>query len=215
MKKRCVAFGLSLLVLVMLLCGCIVFERNESPSAAQRPGLNAAVADLPELQSFSDHAYEHYEYQFAPVDHALLFHDGTVEEIAPDDPRLFRLLNFIAASESENSNWLRQGYVEKAEIEQRCENSSYMEVYFQSPDVPGDTVLGDVPEIWILGAAVMIDQNDIGRVEEHWPYMELYYDLVDQGIVTDEQFSIELSSNYSGKPWLDLLVYAGFLSEAD
>lgn len=78
MKIRCFAFNLFLLVLVMLLRGCIVFERNESPSAAQRPGLNAAVADLPELQSFSDHAYEHYEYQFAPVDHALLFHDGTV-----------------------------------------------------------------------------------------------------------------------------------------
>lgn len=214
MKIRCFAFNLFLLVLVMLLRGCIVFERNESPSAAQRPGLNAAVADLPELQSFSDHAYEHYEYQFAPVDQALLFHDGTVEEIAPDDPRLFRLLNFIAASESENSNWLRQGYVEKTEIEQRCENSSYMEVYFQSPDVPEDTVLGDVPKILIVGAAFLVYQND-GHIEEHWPYMELYSDLMEQGVVTDEQFSAEFDLDNSGKPWLDLLVYAGFLPEAD
>ncbi len=84
-----------------------------------------------------------------------------------------------------------------------------MEVYFQSPDVPGDTVLGDVPEIWILGAAVMIDQNDNGRVEEHWPYMELYHDLVDQGIVTDEQFSINYPQTYS-EALLDL-PYAGFI----
>lgn len=214
MKKRCVAFGLSLLVLVMLLCGCVVLERRESPSAAQRPGLNAAVADLPELQSFSDHAYEHYEYQFAPVDHALLFHDGTVEEIAPDDPRLFRLLNFIANSKDEGTNWLRQGYVEEVEVEKRCENNPYMEICFQCPDVPEDTVLGDVPKILIVGAAFLVYQND-GHIEEHWPYMELYSDLMEQGVVTDEQFSAEFDLDNSGKPWLDLLVYAGFLPEAD
>ena len=89
-----------------------------------------------------------------------------------------------------------------------------MEVYFQSPDVPGDTVLGDVPEILIVGAAFLVYQND-GHIEEHWPYMELYSDLMEQGIVTDEQFSAEFDLDNSGKPWLDLLVYTGFLPEAD
>ena len=153
----------------------------------------------PDLQRFSNCSYDEYEYTFSPIKSALYYHDGIAEEVPVDDPRLYMLLNYIMYSENNSSSWVRQGYIGIDEIEDHFGNCPQLEIHFRCDGSPKDDILGDIPHIIITGATVLLfEDND--HIEQHWPYMELRRDMVKIGIVSEEEFTNEMDSDYLGTP---------------
>lgn len=200
----------SFVVICVLLCGCNQFSpqiETHSSSVTSEP--SDLEASPPDLQRFSNCSYDEYEYTFSPIKSALYYHDGIAEEVPVDDPRLYMLLNYIMYSENNSSSWVRQGYIGIDEIEDHFGNCPQLEIHFRCDGSPKDDILGDIPHIIITGATVLLfEDND--HIEQHWPYMELRRDMVKIGIVSEEEFTNEMDSDYLGTPWLDLLKISGF-----
>ncbi len=200
----------SFVVICVLFCGCNqFFPQIESHSSSVMSDPSDLSASPPDLQRFSNCSYDEFEYTFSPIRSALYYHDGISEEVPVDDPRLYMLLNYIMYSENDSSSWVRQGYIGTAEIEEHYGNCPQLQIHFQCDEYPKDDILGDIPYIIITGATVLLfEDND--HIEEHWPYMELRWDMVKTGIVSEEEFTHEMDSDYLGTPWLDLLKISGF-----
>ena len=200
----------SFVAICVLLCGCNHgFSQIESHSSSVMSEHTDVATTLTDVQRFSNDAYDDYKYTFSPIKSARYYHDGITEDIPVDDPRLYMLLNYIMYSENNSTSWVLQGYIEIDEIEAHFGNCPQLEVFFQCDGSSEDDVLGDVPQIIITEATVLLfEDND--HIEQHWPYMELRRNMVKMGLVSEEEFANEMSSDYFGTPWLDLLSISGF-----
>lgn len=188
--------------LFVLLAGC-------SNPRIPPTGARFYVEELPKIQSFSAKKLESYEMQFSPVEEVTLYRNGQKERISEDDPRLIRLINFIAKSENDSSVYVRQGLIPMEEVMEKYCSRTYLEVIFRTP-IKGDSIgLKDISKILVSKSALLMFLDD-DRIEEHFPYMELFEKMVTQGYVAEEDIQNELSGHYPGDPWIDLLTIAGF-----
>lgn len=182
-------------------------------SACKDPAIDGQPTEtgLPAVESFSDTEYEDYQYHFRPVQKAVYKHDGIEETIAADDPRLIRLLNFLAYSENQMlSIWL-QGCVEEAEINTYLASDAPMlDVAFVMEGEPKNDTLGDTPRILVCGDSYLLfiqdgitNNGEKGLVaERYWPYASTIE-------WTSETGNVSLEGWGTGY-WMDILEYAGF-----
>ena len=167
--------------------------------------------ELPAIESFSSTAYEEYEFHFSPVKSAVLQVNGSKEVIKPDDPRLVRLLNFLAFSAEKGLSTLRQGYVMQDEIDgYLSSNEAMLEVTFSRGEASGTNILSNTPKIVVCGDSyILFVDSEIANngiqgmhAERHWPYAVL---------VPVAQREEKLSYNGWGSGyWMDILEYCGF-----
>ena len=210
MKRFC--FCLLFFLFVFSICSCADPFAPENPvqESAPRAGMKRWVDGLPEIQSLSGERLEDFEYQFSEPSAAVLHRIETEESVRTDDPRLFRLLNLIAYSESHGTCWLTQGYVDTDVVTGWCREAPYLEVSFDTGK-PHDDTLGDLSKIIVVrGTVFMFEEEE--RIERHWPYLACYEALVEQGEVEKSEFRKEMAKpeDPSEAPWLNLLTYCAF-----
>ncbi len=194
-----------IIILIMLLCmasfGCK--KKEEQP-----------VDTLPDISSFSSEEYEDYEFVFPPVKSAVYYHDGTEEVIEPDDPRLIRLLNYVAYSYGEYTWWL-QGFVYESEIaDYESQDIPMLEVWFspENDDEPATQMSGAKHMLLCANAYILYADQDkfIDWKEKEtdriatmfWPYMSI--------IDNCDESSNDTNSDWGNDEWIDVLSDAGF-----
>ncbi len=196
-----------------VLCCLCAFLLILSLSACEAPAIDEQPTEtgLPAMESFSDTEYEDYQYHFRPVQKAVYKHDGIEETIAADDPRLIRLLNFLAYSENQMLSIWRQGYVEEAEIHTYLASDAPMlDVTFVMKGEPKRDTLGDTPRILVCGDSYLLFEDPkIANngytglfAERYWPYASIIEWTSKTGNVSLEDWG----TGY----WIDILEYAGF-----
>lgn len=149
-----------------------------------------------------------YEGRFAPVASATLYADGQSQEIDADDPRLVRLLSFLAFAADEMLDSYTQGVVYQDNID-ACYASgmTVLEVVFAVDDVNDHSLL-DCPKILVSGDSYLLFldpafyplEAEGDFAERHWPYQSLAPERAAQSGVSD----------WGGEYWLDILQYCGF-----
>lgn len=183
-------FAVLIIALLFFLSGC--------NSASTDPLSNLTIPD------------SGYQACFAPVEGAVLYVDGVPQKINVDDPRLIRVLNFLAhAKETMQYSWT-QGFVYEEEINQYYSSDATMlEVTFAVDAVSDQSIHRDTPKILISGDTyiLFVDSKTMNNgieeihAERHWPYEE----LAPEGAT---QSNTDLS--WGGDYWLDILEYCGF-----
>lgn len=203
---------LFLLIILLSLSGCGKrLEKDSTPA-----GINYPMEGVPDIGAFSGEKYEDYRCHFAKIKSVTLYTDGTGQSISPTDERVFRLLNFIAYSLSENSYSYMTGLVMEDEISCWYDFPTMLEVEFQETDVKIENRIIFDQRILISGNSYLQVLNPEGYAwvggqvaERKWPYMSHFRQ-------TDETGSREDQENFetSGvKPWIDLLAYAGLTQQ--
>ena len=187
----------------------------EAQDNVPQEGLRYEVDGVPKAEAFSDSAYEDYEHHFLPVSSAVYHHDGVDEEITPHDPRLIRLLNFLAYSEEIHASSIRQGYVEGDEIHDYLTTDARMlEINFDY-DGTSSSFLSTY-KILICGSTYLmfIDTQksswalgDGDFAEQRYPYDELLCEQVMSGALPED---VLYEKTWDGTNWLDILTYCGF-----
>lgn len=151
-----------------------------------------------------------YERCFAPVESALLYVDGTTQEIAADDPRLIRVLNFLAYAAETMQYSQTQGYLYEERISQYYSSDATMlEVTFAVDSESDHSIHRDTPKILICGdtyllfvdSETMKDGIEEVHAERHWPYAQLAPNGARQSIA-----DLSWGEDY----WLDILAYCGY-----
>lgn len=201
-------------VLACCLCGCAKKQENYL-----REGLYCNVPNVPRIEKFSGKAYEKYEYHFSPVESAVYVYNGTEIAIEADDPRLIRLLNFLAYSDEKDLSWWLQGYEYEDEINVfLASDVPRLEVNFIEEPLTFGSALEKTPKIIICGDTFLLYTREPGpdgteRADRRWPYAELYMKWADKEKVDERN---RLSSKRWGTDcWIDLLVYAGFTKPSE
>ena len=184
--------------------------------AAHDNGVQAGI--VPDIQTFSGSDYEAFEFHFPPVDYALFYHDDTVDTISPEDPKLIRLLNFIAFSSSNSLSWVRQGYIPEDEMVRHYDHWSRIEVFFRSVSPSEDEGLAEDPHV-ILTPRIIIAKNVVFEyasnntdIDEYWPYLAIYWSKAENGEISKEAFENEMYGETIEAPWIDLIKLSGFES---
>lgn len=207
----CVLFAILLCFLIM---DCIR-QKEIVPN-----GLKYAVEGLPSIDRFSNSEYEDYSHHFSPAISAVYFHGDQQEVIDAADPRLIRLLNFLAYSEETNySAWL-QGYLEEEDINRYISSDvPRLEVVFDRSNHADGHILSITPKILICGhtCLLFVDTEraswplDKGLyAEQYYPYFELLNEMVISGQLEDD---VLYKNELENDSWLDLLTYAGFCAD--
>jgi len=170
-----------------------------SPSGPISTGQYADAPDLPDYNTFPSTGTSHY----GEVTSAQIKVGKVTREIAADDPRLIRLLNFIGPAVKDSSiSVVRQGLVKAEEIQDIDRTApSVLKIKLASHE--------KFSEIWIygdtfLGIRQAESAKDI-RANQVSPYMCLA-----------TKSGWKLPSNQSDptrEVWIDLLQYAGFGAE--
>ena len=205
--------GLCALMIAVMMVGCINANRidpTETTTTEITSTETSTGRTLPNITMFSETEYENYKTHFSPIKSASYRCNGTVEEISADDPRLLRLLNFIAYSSENAMDVWRQGYVFEDEVNS-CLSTDYpmIEINFYNEKGRSGSAIGDTPKIIICGDSYLafvdstLENNGLEGVfaEQFWPYGELVTGT------NDTDFQIE---NWGLKYWLNILEYAGF-----
>lgn len=205
--------GLYAFVVAVMMVGCINSNRINSRETTTNEITFTETSigkTLPDITMFSETKYENYKTHFSPVKSASYRCNGIVEEISVDDPRLLRLLNFIAYSSENVMDIWRQGYVFENEVNSCLATDSPMiEIEFYNEKGHSGSTIGDTPKIIVCGDSYLalvdptIENNGIEGVyaEQFWPYGELASDTDKTNFSTD-------SWGYSS--WLNILEYVGF-----
>ena len=186
MKRKTACLLLALLLLVLSGCG-------EKPTAGPY--------GLPKLESFSDEQYEEYALVFPPVVSATYRCGGQETEIEVNDPRVVRLLNFIAYSWERELTYYRHGYVENDELMQILNKDIPMLkiVFDNEPFQSEEDCVANVPEILILEDIFLLypyhdyeNNPEESWAEEYYPYGALVVDAYMEGSVDsiEQGFSI-------------------------
>ena len=206
--------GLCVLMVAVLMFGCnnIANSGNFTETTITEVTSTETSMEntLPDIKIFSETEYENYKTHFSPVKSASYRCNGTVEEISADDPRLLRLLNFIAYSSENLMDVWRQGYVLEDEIN-GCLSTVYpmLEINFYNDNGRSGSVIGDTPKIVVCGDSYLafvdskLENNGIEGVfaEQYWPYGEFASNPDKTNFSTD---------GWGAKSWLNILEYAGF-----
>lgn len=199
-KKSICSLAVLLICVFMMSCGRLPV------------GLNYDIEGLPSIDEFSGTEYEDYKNQFPPVESAQLIKDGEVTVIEPDDPRLIRLLNFLACSDMRRVTVWRQGYVEKDEIDRNLAcDAPMLVVNFGYKERINNYTQENTPQIIVCRDCylIVVNHDNIDWAEEGevcaeclWPYASLFGD-----------FSSMISDSWGEECWIDILEYAGFYTE--
>lgn len=191
---------------------------------AVQSGLYRNVPNVPRIEDFSGEVYEKYVFHFPPVESAVYVYNGTELAIEPDDPRLVRLLNFLAYSENKYLSCWTRGYVNESEMNGfLASDDPRLEVSFYEPEPlklnRGRCTQEDTPKIIICGDNYLLycresDPDGTERIERWWPYGSLYEDWAVKRVDRNCRLLYE---GWGDSCWIDLLVYAGFTkpSESD
>ena len=196
-----------LLIAALYLCGC---RSNNDPINAETSNSAPVVETtepIPDIESFSGEHYENFEYQFSEVVSAYYVSDGNKTEINKDDPRIIRLLNFIAKSHNDLTEVYETRGIDTELIQSLWldDPSPMLEINFAGSDNNNDDLLRRTFQLLIRGSGVIyICHNGLTELygesgiygEQRWPYLDCVCDW----------------SEYQNaeKPWLDLLAIAGF-----
>ena len=185
-------------------------------------GLYHSVSGLPKIEDFSGTEYEDYSFQFCQVKSAIYRHDGIEENIDLNDPRLIRLINFLAYDKSERLYWERQGPVYVYEIDALMSSGKPMiEVEFYN-NLDATTSDERCPEMILIGNYRILNFGtdyewyDDGMVGlEYAVYESLAYEeFVNNG--KEDLFkyfcSVTQVERWTNEDyyWLDMIKYAGF-----
>lgn len=208
---RVCAFFLCM-IFILSIAGCAYWGNEPTPTLPA--GLLCAVDALPALEQFSATEYENYSTHFAPVLDAVYYHDGIQESVSATDPRLIRLLNFLAYSHNSGLDEWRRGLVEEDEINAYI-NSSFpmLEVNLDSSSPgPGEGIHTETAKLLICGGQYLLftersQKESILQAEQYFPYSALIWDLVMDGQLEDSMLD---NGEWGEVAWIDLLTYAGF-----
>ena len=150
-----------------------------------------------------------YLQYFSPVKSAVLYVNGTQQQIAADDPRLIRLLDFLAYSADSRMGTLTQGVFSQSEMDQYdFQNAPVLEVTFAA-DAADKTGYRNSPRILVSGDTYFLYMNPEtygggGQelcAERHWPYSKLAPEGAERS-----NYDLSLGGDY----WLDILKHCGF-----
>ena len=150
-----------------------------------------------------------YSQWFSPVESAVLYVNGTQQQIAADDPRLIRLLDFLAYSADSRMGTLTQGVFSQSEMDQYdFQNAPVLEVTFAA-DAADKTGYRNSPRILVSGDTYFLYMNPETYgggglelcAERHWPYSKLAPEGAERS-----DYDLSLGGDY----WLDILKYCGF-----
>jgi len=174
-------------------------------------GMRHAIPGIPGIRWFSGTKYGNYTYTLPPVQTATYYHDGQTEVVAPDDPRLIRMLNFILYSFSNSLDVYETRYCEEEEIaEYLAYDAPYIEVTFCEPEqeTEPDKKILSTRKIMIRGDCWMQyrEHYDLGTVGvRRWPYGERVWD-------TQEDLHTYMSGGelWDNTYWIDIPAYCGF-----
>lgn len=168
---------------------------------------------LPSYNDFSDDAYEEYDVVFSEIESAKLFSGGRYSEIDNNDPRLYKLLNYILYSFNEKTSSVRMGYIKNDIVEEwYLDDTKMIEIYFNlsNPDVVFDkNDLKTVRKILIRDDSWMLIETpgseafgaDDYATYQYWPYGSLW---------DFQTFSDEIMNNNNADTWLGMLINLGF-----
>lgn len=173
-------------------------------------GLNMFIEGVPPIESISPESDVYLKY-FTQVESATLYSDGTKQEIAPNDERLLRLLNFMAKSIDERSHDDMVGLVEDEEIERWYTYEPMLEINLieGKPDAISDQ------KLLIFGNSFLAFKNVGCEFCEHtiagryWPYWGVLRASSHTGTIKNQMFAEKIGVT----PWLDLLVYVGLAEQ--
>lgn len=187
-----------LIIMLSVLTSCM----REPPSTA----LSEDILNFP---------YTNYEMHFAPIESAVLYIDDAVMQVALDDPRLIRVLNFLAYSEVlDQSAWL-QGYVYQDQIHQLYDSGETMlEISFTVDGKNDNNILKDTPRILISGDSYILFVDPqiaangiVGEYADRcWPYANIAPSLTSECLSYD---------GWGSGYWIDILKHCGFGLEYD
>ena len=197
-----------LIAISCILIGCTDAIVQEETYKKEVPaGLKYNVAELPEMSNFSDTEYEDYAFQFSSVQSAKLITGDKEMPISSDDPRLIRLLNFLAYGLSEgHTEWL-QGLVLEDEINcyLACDDMM-LDVTFHQEGSHDNSTHNTTNRMILCGDSYLLftghdlDGNVCG--ERFWPYAGL-------SRVRNDSTSF-YAGEWGNDFWIDILTYAGF-----
>lgn len=211
-----------LCVYTVLITGCcmqpesIPAEANiSSTEEIQLPdGLYFPLEKLPKIESFSDNHYDSVANVLPEIIGAQYYSNGAVKALPNNDNRIYRLLNFIAASIEDGTAGTEYRYIPENEILSWYDDTSPMlEITFDVPK--GESLVG-----LSRTSKMLIRQNSLLQVidtnytngeviaNQFWPYISLWDDQT-------KPYSYEyLYTPEDGmQVWIDLLEYAGFYSD--
>ena len=150
-----------------------------------------------------------YSQWFSPVESAVLYVNGTQQQIVSDDPRLIRLLDFLAYSADSRMGTLTQSVFSQSEMDQYdFRNAPVLEVTFAA-DTADKTGYRNSPRILVSGDTYFLYMNPETYgggglepcAERHWPYSKLAPEGAERS-----DYDLSLGGDY----WLDILKYCGF-----
>jgi len=178
-------------------------------------GLACDIDNLPAWESFSATNYESYAFSFSKVNTVIYKYNGTENTINHDDPRVIRLLNFLAYSDKKSLSTWRQGYVSQDEVQgYLMAGEPVLEIIFHSNEISETHSYASLQKLLICGDSYLrfIDINGELRIERCWPYGELIMCEITEESRYEDFISYDgWGSNY----WIDLLTYSGFGGQGD
>ena len=198
----------SLMILCMLLCAVIFVSCGKK----EIKGLNYEIENLPEFSELSGEGYEFYDYQFSPVASAVYRCGETELELDRKDPRLLRLLNFIAYSESRFKASWSSDYLPEEELRSYYNSAEPMlEVVFNNEGSPEWDKLASACRILICGDSFLAfygngeawDINGTLYGKRSHPYSELVSTQA-----PDQQGTLLSAQDWGTGHWIDLLTFA-------
>ena len=142
-----------------------------------------------------------YEQYFAPVVSATLYVGRDQQQIQPDDPRILRLLNFLAYSaDTMQDSWTRGVYSEEEIALYYSSGATMLEVTFAA-DSEDWSQNHCVPKILVCGDTYLLYLRNGKTAERHWPYAKQAPESAQKS---------DTDVDWGGEYWLDILEYCGF-----
>ena len=198
-----------LMILCAILCAVICVScGKELPK-----GLNYEIENLPVLSELSGERYEFYDYQFSPVASAVYRCGETEIQIDRQDPRLLRLLNFLACSESRFKSSWSSDYLPEEELRGYYNSTEPMlEVVFNNEGSAEWDKLSSACRMVICGDSFVAFYGDSEAWDisgtlygkRSWPYAKLV-----SAQAPDQAESLLSSQAWGSGHWIDLLTFAG------
>lgn len=186
MKKRFLSCVIALLLLVLSGCG--------EPQASSAPSTHPLDAvEIPDSG---------YETAFAPLESATLYVNGAQQEIALDDPRLIRVINFLGYSIDTHQCGYLQGKIDADEIAQHYASEiTMLEITFAVDPSNRDSGLRYASKILIGGDSFVYFASDSTSASVRWPYAKLR---------PEDTHRSDAGEPWEEGYWLDILAYCGF-----
>ncbi|MBR4308501.1 MAG: hypothetical protein IKT58_02785 [Oscillospiraceae bacterium] len=197
-----------LMILSVLLCGVLCMscgkdaQQQETETVTETQGLPTSVAGLPVYSELSDTDYEFYDYQFSPVVSAVYRCGDTEMEIDRKDPRLLRLLNYLAYSEHRfQSSWSSDYLSREALLEYYNGTEPMLEVVFNNEGAPEWDKLASSCRIVICGDSFLAFYGN-------WESWDMQGETLPGKL--SHPYDKVLADQGSDTPGMDLLPLAGF-----